>query len=30
MTTPAILPPPASAHDLLLDAARTWPDSIAV
>src|SRR5580765_7181099 len=30
MTTPAVLPPPASTHDLLLDAARTWPDSTAV
>ena len=30
MTTPAILPPPASTYDLLLDAARTWPGSTAV
>jgi fatty-acyl-CoA synthase len=30
MSTPALLPPPASTYDLLLDAARTWPGSTAV
>ena len=29
MTTPDILPMPASTYQLLLDAARTWPDGIA-
>ncbi len=29
MTTKEILPPPASTYQLLLDAARAWPDSIA-
>jgi fatty-acyl-CoA synthase len=29
MTTHQILPPPASTYQLLLDAARTWPDGIA-
>jgi fatty-acyl-CoA synthase len=29
MTTPEILPLPASTYQLLLDAARTWPDSAA-
>jgi fatty-acyl-CoA synthase len=29
MTTTGILPPPASTYQLLLDAARTWPDSVA-
>ena len=29
MTTREILPQPASTYQLLLDAARTWPDSIA-
>jgi fatty-acyl-CoA synthase len=29
MTTTGILPQPASTYQLLLDAARTWPDSIA-
>jgi fatty-acyl-CoA synthase len=29
MTTTELLPPPASTYQLLLDAARTWPDSIA-
>ena len=29
MTTQAILPLPASTYQLLLDAARTWPDGIA-
>src|SRR5690348_6693882 len=30
MTRPAILPPPTSTYDLLLHAARTWPDGTAV
>ena len=29
MNTPEILPQPASTYQLLLDAARTWPDSVA-
>ena len=29
MTTTGILPQPASTYQLLLDAARTWPDSVA-
>jgi fatty-acyl-CoA synthase len=29
MTAPEILPPPASTYQLLLDAARTWPDGAA-
>ena len=29
MTTKEILPPPASTYQLLLDAARAWPDGIA-
>ena len=29
MNTPEILPQPASAYQLLLDAARTWPDGVA-
>ena len=29
MTTTGILPPPTSTYQLLLDAARTWPDNIA-
>jgi fatty-acyl-CoA synthase len=29
MTAPEILPPPASTYQLLLDAARTWPDGVA-
>ena len=29
MTTTGILPQPASTYQLLLDAARTWPDSAA-
>jgi fatty-acyl-CoA synthase len=29
MTTPQLLPLPASTYQLLLDAARTWPDSVA-
>jgi fatty-acyl-CoA synthase len=29
MTAPGILPPPASTYQLLLDAARTWPDGVA-
>jgi fatty-acyl-CoA synthase len=29
MTTPKILPPSASTYQLLLDAAQTWPDSVA-
>jgi fatty-acyl-CoA synthase len=29
MTTPDLLPLPASTYQLLLDAARTWPDSVA-
>ena len=29
MTTAGILPQPASTYQLLLDAARTWPDSVA-
>ena len=29
MTTREILPPPESAYQLLLDAARTWPDAVA-
>jgi fatty-acyl-CoA synthase len=29
MSTTGILPPPASTYQLLLDAARTWPDGIA-
>jgi hypothetical protein len=29
MNTPEILPQPASTYRLLLDAARTWPDSVA-
>ncbi|HEV3288284.1 MAG TPA: AMP-binding protein, partial [Streptosporangiaceae bacterium] len=29
MNTPEILPQPASTYQLLLDAARTWPDNVA-
>jgi len=29
MNTPRILPQPASTSQLLLDAARSWPDSVA-
>ena len=29
MTTPKTLPLPASTYQLLLDAARAWPDGIA-
>ena len=29
MTAPEILPPPASTYQLLLDAARSWPDGVA-
>jgi hypothetical protein len=29
MTASQILPPPESTYQLLLDAARTWPDGIA-
>ena len=29
MTTPETLPPPASTYQLLLDAARAWPDAVA-
>ena len=29
MNTPEILPQPTSTYQLLLDAARTWPDSVA-
>jgi fatty-acyl-CoA synthase len=29
MTTHELLPPPASTYQLLLDAARAWPDGIA-
>ena len=29
MNTPEILPQPASTYQLLLDAARTWPDGVA-
>ena len=29
MTTREILPPPESTYQLLLDAARAWPDAVA-